>query len=149
MFRLDKYPLKFTIKTRDRWRHQKRLWRHHFDLSNFWFETETLTIISNLSHQYVIFSKPLAMTSSSAMTSSTSKNFFKTCSWKPILFKTWHFYNFWIGCWTVKTLWHKMADFKGRKGGSPISKTWGFFWWLTTWSWIIVQSLAYYKFFPG
>ena len=32
---------------------------HHFDLSNFWFGTKTLTLIHNLSHQYRIchFSK--------------------------------------------------------------------------------------------
>ena len=72
MFRLVKYSFKFTIKTRDRWRHQKRLWRHHFDLSNFWLASKNLTLISNLSQQYVIFSKKMAMTSP-AMTSSTSK----------------------------------------------------------------------------
>ena len=55
MFRLVKYSFKFTIKTRGRWRHQKRLWRHHFDLSNFRFASGNLTLISNLSHQYVIF----------------------------------------------------------------------------------------------
>ena len=57
MFRLVKYSFKFTIKTRDRWRHQKRLWRHHYDLSIFWFASKNLTLISNSSHQYIIFSK--------------------------------------------------------------------------------------------
>ena len=33
---------KFKIKILDRWRHQKRLWRHLFDLINFWFGAKTL-----------------------------------------------------------------------------------------------------------
>ena len=57
MLRLVKYSFNLTIKTRDRWCHEKRLWRNHFALSNFWFAFKNLTLISNLSHQYVIFSK--------------------------------------------------------------------------------------------
>ena len=62
---------KFTIKTLDRWRHKKRLWRHHFDLSNFWFEAKKITLIHNLSHQYRIrhFSKKKEMTSPTIMSS--------------------------------------------------------------------------------
>ena len=33
-------------------------------------------------------------------------NFFKPKLKIQILFKTWHFHNFWIGCWIVKTFWH-------------------------------------------
>ena len=49
---LQCFFFKFTIKALDRWRHQKRLWRHHFDLSNFWFETKNLTLTHSLNHQY-------------------------------------------------------------------------------------------------
>ena len=43
MFRLVKHYIKFTIKTRDRW-------RHHFNLNNFWFGAKNLTLIYDLSH---------------------------------------------------------------------------------------------------
>ena len=36
---------------------QNRLWRHHFDLSNFLFGTKNLTLIYYSSHQYVNFFK--------------------------------------------------------------------------------------------
>ena len=43
-----------------------------------------------------------------------------------------------------------MADFKGRKGGSPTSKTWGFFFGgLGHGSELSCQISAYYKFFQG
>ena len=41
-FRLVKHSFKFTIKTRDRWRHQKRLWHHYFNFRIFWFVTKNL-----------------------------------------------------------------------------------------------------------
>ena len=43
-----------------------------------------------------------------------------------------------------------MADFKGRKGGSPMSKTWGFFYGGSGHgSESSCQISAYNKFFPG
>ena len=51
----------FQIYDQNSWQmtSSKRLRRHHFDLSNFWSGTKTLTLIHNLSHQYRIchFSK--------------------------------------------------------------------------------------------
>ena len=43
-----------------------------------------------------------------------------------------------------------MADFKGQKGGSPMSKTWGFFFGGSGHGpESLCQTSAYYKFFPG
>ena len=42
-------------------------------------------------------------------------------------FKIWLFHNFWIGCWTVKTLDTRWQTLKAEKGESPMSKTLGVF----------------------
>ena len=100
---------KFAIKTLDRWRHQKRLWRHRFDLSNFWFESKLLTLIHNLSHQHRTshFSK-LKFGNDVTKTDviNFKVNFFSPARKNQSLFKIWLFHNSWIGCWTVKALWH-------------------------------------------
>ena len=94
MFRLVKYSSKFTIKPRDRWRHQKRLWRHHVDLSKFWFGTKNLTLIYNLSHQYVIFFKNFGNDVTNNDVINFKINFFKPELENQLLFKTRHLYNF-------------------------------------------------------
>ena len=72
---------------------KKRLWRHHLDLSNYWFASKDLTLISNLSHQYVIFQKNGNDVTSNDVINFKENNLnlnLKT----NFLVKTWHFYSF-------------------------------------------------------
>ena len=87
MFRLVKYSSKFTIKPRDRW-------RHHVDLSNFWFGTKNLTLIYNLSHQYVIFFKNFGNDVTNNDVINFKVNFFAPELENQLLCKTRYLYNF-------------------------------------------------------
>ena len=77
-------------------------------------------------------------------------NFFIPAIENQLLLKTWHFYNFWIGCWIVKALWHLMADFKGRKRGKSHVQNMGIFFGGSGHGLEpLCQISAYYKFFQG
>ena len=138
---------RFTIKTLDKWRHQKRLWRHHFHLNNFWFGAKKLTLISIwvINTEYVTFQKQKLLNDVTNNDVIGFKvNLFVPALENQLLFTIWLFCNFWIGCWTVgyrlfDTRWQTL---KAEKGGSPTSKVWGFFWWLGTWYWVIVPNFS-------